>query len=59
MASIRMQTNNKDLDAPAPRINKTDTYLSRRTMTTGYVTTLNSFLHRIKPTNPPAEMPKM
>ena len=57
MASIRMQTNNKDLDAPAPRINK-NRYLPIKE-NVDYVTILNSFLHRIKPTNPPAEMPKM
>ena len=59
--TIRKQTNNKVLNAPAPRINKTETSLPRKTRTTlaqlrsGYATTLNSYLHRINPTTYPTD----
>ena len=61
-STIRTQSDNKVLQAPAPAIDKTEATLPRQTRTTlaqlrsGYSTHLNSFLNRIDPTSHPSDL---
>ena len=58
--TINNQAPNKVLNMPAPKINRTEKLLPRKTRTTlaqlrsGYSTYLNSYLHRINPASHPS-----